>query len=92
MARSQQEGAEEPERDPQQGEQLDATEGKEMADYNLDVDYERSELEVEPDTQEQREVDPDAKYAKLEMPQNGTLCQRMMPQDVYMGIMWVHKA
>ena len=50
-ARLQQEGAEEPERDPYHGEQPDATEGKEIADYDLDVDYEGSEPKVEPDAQ-----------------------------------------
>ena len=67
-------------------------EGKDIVDYNADEDYEGSELKNEPVTQEQREVDPDAEYAKREMPQNGTLHQRMMPQDVYMGILWVNKA
>ena len=38
------------------------------------------------------EEDPDAEYANMEMPQNGTLCQRMMPWEQYMGIMWVHMA
>ena len=61
-ARSQQEGTEEPERDPQQGEQPDVTEGKDIADYDLDADYEGTEPNVEPDAQEQREVDPDAEY------------------------------
>ena len=37
-ARLQQEGAEEPERDPQQEGQPDATEGKDIVDYDLDVD------------------------------------------------------
>ena len=39
-ARSQQEGTEEPDRDPQQKGQLDATEGKDIADYDLDIYYE----------------------------------------------------
>ena len=38
-ARSQQEGTEEPERDPQQEEQPDATEGKDITDYDLYIDY-----------------------------------------------------
>ena len=45
-ARSQQEGIEEPERDPQQEDQPDATEGKDIADYNPDVGYEGSEPKV----------------------------------------------
>ena len=79
--RSQQEGAEEPERDPQQGEQLDATEGKDIADYNPDVDYEGSDLEVEPDAQEQRKVDSGTEYGKMELPRSGTLHLRMMPWE-----------
>ena len=43
ITRSQQEGEEEPDRGPQQEGQLDATEGKDIADYDLDVDYEGSE-------------------------------------------------
>ena len=77
--RSQQEGMEEPERDPQKGEQPDTAECEVIADYDPDVDYEKSEPEIEPDAQEQREDDPDAAYAKMEIPRNGTLCQRMMP-------------
>ena len=42
-ARSKQEGIGEPERDPQQEDQPDATEGKDIAHYDLDVDYEGSE-------------------------------------------------
>ena len=37
----------EPERDPQQEEQPDAAEGKVIADYNSDIEYEGSELENE---------------------------------------------
>ena len=46
-SRPQQEGAEEAERDPQQEGQLDTAEGKDMADYDLDVDYVGSESKVE---------------------------------------------
>ena len=81
---------EEPVRDPQQEEQSDATEDKVIANYTLDIDCERSEPNVEPDAQEQMEVDSDAEYAKMEMPREGTLCQRMMPWEMYMGI-WAHK-
>ena len=73
-ARSQKGGTVEPERDPQQEEQSNATECKDIADYNLDVDYEGSEPEVEPDTQEQREIHSDTDYVKMEMPRSGTLC------------------
>ena len=47
---------------------------------------------VEPVTQEEREVDPDAEYVEIEIHQDGTLFQRMMPQKQYMGILWVHRA
>ena len=40
ITRSQQEGTEEPDRDPQQKGQLDTTEGKDIADYDLDIYYE----------------------------------------------------
>ena len=76
---------------PQQEDHPDTAEGRDIADYDPDVDFEGSELKVEPVAQEQREVDPDVEYAKMEIPRNGTLCQRMMPWDVYMGILWVHK-
>ena len=48
ITRSQQEGTEEPEQDPQQENQSDTTEGKDTADYDLDVDYEGSEPDVVP--------------------------------------------
>ena len=48
--RSQQKGEEEPDRDPQQGDQLADTEGKDIVDYDPDVDYEGSETTVEPVT------------------------------------------
>ena len=64
---------------PQQEGHPDTAEGGDIADYDPDVDYEGSELKVELVTQEQKEVDPDAEYATIEMPRNGTLHQRMMP-------------
>ena len=88
----QQEGTEEPESDPHQEEQPDAVEDKVIADYNPDIDYKGLEPKVEPVTQEQWEVDSDAEYAGMEVPQDGTFCQRMMPLERYMGILWVHKA
>ena len=72
--RSQQESAEEPERDPQQEDQPDATVGKDIEDYNPDVDYEGSEPEVKQSAQEQREVDPDEEFANMEIPKDATLC------------------
>ena len=77
---------------PQQEGHPDAIEGRDIADYNLDIDYEGSEPKVDPFAQEQRKVDPDAGYAKMIMPRNGTLHQRLIPWEVYMGILWVHKA
>ena len=53
-----------------------------IVDYNLDIDNERSEPEVQQSAQEQREVNPDAEYVEMEMPRNGTLCKRMIPQEV----------
>ena len=67
-ARPQQDCIEEPERDPQQEDQPDAIGDKDIADYNLDVDYEGSEPEVEQSAQEEREVDPDAEFAKMAIP------------------------
>ena len=58
--RLQQEGEIEPEKNPQQGEQPDATEGKLIADYNPDIYYEGQEPKVEQDAQKQREDDSDA--------------------------------
>ena len=55
-----QEDAEEPERDPQQEGQPDATEGKNIVDYNANVDCEGSEPRNEPVAQDQSEVNPDA--------------------------------
>ena len=79
-------------RDPQQEDQQDATEGKDIADYNLDVDFEGSEHEVEQSAQEQKAVDPDAEYAEIEIPQDGTHCQRIVPWEQYMGILQIHRA
>ena len=59
-ARPPQEGAEEPERDHQQEDQPDAAEGKDIADYDPDVDYVGSEPNIEQSAQEQKGVDPDA--------------------------------
>ena len=70
-ARLQQKDEEEPERDPQQEDQPDATGGKDIEDYDQDVDYEGSEPKVEQSAQEQREVDHDAEYANMEIPKMG---------------------
>ena len=81
-ARSQQEGSEKPERDSQQEGQPDTAEHKVIADYDQDADYEGEESNNEPVAQDQREVDPDAEYAKMEIPHDGTLCQRTMPWNI----------
>ena len=66
-AMSQQEGIEEPERDPQQEEQPDATEDKDFAVYTLNKDDEGSETKDKQSDQEQREADHDAEYAEMEI-------------------------
>ena len=76
IARLQQEDEEEPDKDPQQEGQIDASEGKDIADFNWDVDYEDLEPEAEPVTQVEREVDPNTEYARMEIPSGGTSCQR----------------
>ena len=48
--------------------------------------------QVEPVTQIEREVNPDTEYANIEIPQDGTLHQRMMSQEQYKSILWVHSA
>ena len=77
---------------PQQEGHPDATEGRDIADYNQDVDYEGLEPKVEPVTQKQRKDNPDETYAKMELPRNKAFCQRMMPQETCMGILQVCKA
>ena len=77
---------------PHQEGHPDTAKGRDIADYTPDIDYEGSEPKVEPVAQEQREVDPDEEYAKMEMPRNGTLSQSMLSQEVHMGILRVHKA
>ena len=72
---------------PKQEGHPDTAKGGVIADYDPYIDYEGSEPEVESVTQEQREVDPDAEYAKMEMLRNGTFCQKMIPWEVYMGIL-----
>ena len=57
---------EEPDIDPQQEEQPDASEGRVIADYNLDIVYEGSEPENEPVTEAEVEENSDAKYATIE--------------------------
>ena len=82
---SQPEGAEGPETNaiiPQQEYQPDTTEGKVIADYGLDIEYEGSEPKNEPDVQEEKEENSDAEYVNMEVPCDETFCQRMMPHNV----------
>ena len=58
-----------PERDPQKEVQPDATEGKDRADYDSDVDNKGSEPEVKQSAQKQKKVNPDAEYAEMEITQ-----------------------
>ena len=86
---SQSEGKDKPEINPsvpQQEEQPDATEGKDIVDYNPDVDYEGSESQNDPVAQEKKEEDPVMEYAKMDMPRSGTLHQRMEPWEMMKGI------
>ena len=75
-----------------QEEHPDATKGREIAGYNPDIDYKWSKPKAMLVAHEQRKVNPDSEYAKLEMPRSETFHQRMLPLDVCMGILWVHKA
>ena len=90
--RLQQEDKIEPERDHPQMEQPDATEGKVTADYDLDVDYKRSEPEVEPHAQEQREDRSRCRICKNGNAQRWDLLSEYDAQETYMGILWVQKA
>ena len=72
IARSQQEGIEEPEWNSQQVDEPDAAKEKDKVDYNLDV----------PVTQNKREVVPDDEYETMELPSSESLHQRMMSQEV----------
>ena len=92
-AESKSEGAEEPEINPsvsQQEEQPDATKGKVIADYDPDIDYERSKPKNKPDSQEKKEENTDIEYTNMEIPHNGTFHQRMMPCNNVQRIQHVH--
>ena len=66
-----------------------ANEGKDIADNNPDIDYEGSEPQNEEVTQDHMEVNPDVEYAKMKVLHDGTL---PMPWDMYLGILWGHRA
>ena len=51
-----------------------------------------SKPEVESVAPDEKEVDPDAEYVNMDIPCEGTLCQRMMPWEQYKVILWVHRA
>ena len=63
-----------------------------IEDHDPDIDYVGSEPEVELVAQDERGVDPDTEYASMEIPQVGTLHQRMVPWEQHEGILWVHRA
>ena len=65
--------------------------GGPVADYDPDEDYEDSEPEVEPVIQVKREVNPDAEFANMDILHKWTLHRRMMPQDLHMRILLLHR-
>ena len=72
---------------PQQEEQPDATEDKDIV-----VDYDPgSEPKSALVTQEQKEEDPNAEYGKMELLQQETFYQIMIPWEMMKGIQWVHR-
>ena len=93
MPGSQKKCAKEPETSPsvpQQEEQPDATEGKVIVDYDLDIDYYGSASKNEPVTQEEKEENSDAEYTNVEITQDRTFCQRILPCNVMQEIQQVH--
>ena len=82
--RLQQEGVTEPERDPQQEEQLDATEGKVIA--------EGQSPKLSQTLKSKGMLILMQNMKEIEILRDGTLCQRMLPLERYMGILWIHKA
>ena len=93
MPRSQQEGTREPEKYvsvPQQGQQADATRGKDIADSDPDVDSKSEESDSEIKAVNEEEENSDAEYVEKETPSDGTLCQRMMNCKVVGRMEWEH--
>ena len=74
---------------PQQDVQPDAAEGKVIADYDPNVNYEGSEHENEIVGQEEEEKNSNAEYVNMKIPQAGTFHQRMMPCNVMQRIQQV---
>ena len=62
-----------------------------IVDYNLEVDYERTEPENETVSQEEKEENSDAEYVNMDVPQAGTLHQRMMPCNALQRNQKVHQ-
>ena len=72
----QQGGREEPETNIsnlQKEEQTDATEEEVIADYDPDVDYKPEGLDPEMTAVNEAEENSDTEYAKMELPQDGSL-------------------
>ena len=72
MPWSQQEGAGEPKMKvsaPQEGGQADTTRGKDIADYNPDIDYKPEGSDPDMKAFDEEEENSDAEYAKMELPQ-----------------------
>ena len=74
-------GEEEPKTNPsvpQQEEQADATEGKVIADQELDVDYEQEESDPEKSIKQKKSLTSNTEYAKMELTCKKTLQQMSM--------------
>ena len=71
MPQPQQQEAKEPEANvsvPQQGGQADTARGKDVADYNLDVDYKPEGSDPNIKAVNIEEVNSNAEYVKMELP------------------------
>ena len=71
MPWSEQEGAGEPETTvsvPQQGGEAEATRGKAIADYDLDIEYKPEGSDPDIKAADEEEENSDAEYAKMELP------------------------
>ena len=75
---------------PQQKGQADATTGNTIADYNFNYKPEGSDPDMEAVNAE--EINSNAEYAKMELPQAKTLHHRMMNHKVAEWIKWEHWA
>ena len=77
---------------PQQEEESGAINGEVVADYKSDVDYEPegSDPEIKPVNHIQEKEDPEAEYAKMEIPCQGTVHQRSMSCKVAEAFEHIH--